>query len=471
MRPRTRPLTFADFELQAQGVALDATLRALAAFLDAHADLVALVHQDLVRGLKRPRTGREGLDATQVLRAFVLQRIKAWDLRELRERLADGYTLRRFTTFDARPVPKHDAFHRAFCRLTPATVRALNDAVVQAAVALGLEDGARLRVDTTVVETDIHWPTDSGLLWDAVRVLTRLVKRLGEQVPTARRGFADRTRRARRRMQELHRLSAAERPRQQTRKYRDLLRVTAGVAAAARAAVATARAAPPVDPLAAATVTALVEEIEHYCGLAERVMTQTRRRVLNGEQVPVHEKIFSIFEPHTDLIKRGKARRPVEFGHKVFLAESGRGFITDYRVLDGNPVDEGHVAPSLLQHTATFGHAPALYAADRGFYTPANVDVVTAAGVRTECLPHRGGTKTAERTAHEKRRAFKRGQRFRAGIEGRISVLLRGRGMRRCPLEGRERFEVFVGAAALANNLLRIATLLPQHVVCRRRAA
>jgi IS5 family transposase len=471
MRPGTRPLTFADFELQAQGVALDATLQALSDFLDAHEELVLLVHQDLVHGLKRPRTGREGLGAAEVLRAFVLQRIKAWDLRELRERIADGYTLRRFTTFEARPVPKHDAFHRAFGRLTPATVRALNDAVVQAAVALGLEDGARLRVDTTVVETDIHWPTDSGLLWDAVRVLTRLVKRLGEQVPAAQQGFADRTRRARRRMQELHRLSPGERARQQTRKYRDLLGVTAGVVATARAAAATARRTPPADPLTAAAVAALVAEIEHYSALAERVMTQTRRRVLDGEQVPVHAKVFSIFEPHTDLIKRGKAQRPVEFGHKVFLAESGHGFITDYRVLDGNPVDEGHVAPSLRQHTATFGHAPSLYAADRGFYTSANVDRVTAAGVRTECLPQRGGTKTAERTAHEKGRAFKRGQRFRAGIEGRISVLLRGRGMRRCPLKGRDRFEVFVGAAVLANNLLRIATLLPHRVVPRRRTA
>jgi IS5 family transposase len=175
VRPRTRPLTFADFELQSQGVALDATLQAVADFLDVHEDLVTLVHQDLVGGLQRPRTGRNGLSATQVLRAFVLQRVKAWDLRELRERIADGYTLRQFTTFDAHPVPKHDAFHRAFCRLTPATVRALNDAVVQAAVALGLEDGARLRVDTTVVETDIHWPTDSALLWDVVRVLTRVV--------------------------------------------------------------------------------------------------------------------------------------------------------------------------------------------------------------------------------------------------------------------------------------------------------
>ncbi|MGH7644160.1 MAG: ISNCY family transposase [Gemmatimonadales bacterium] len=471
MRPRTQPLTFADFELRAQGVVLEATLQAIADFLDDHEDLVALVHQDLGRGLKRPQTGRDGLQATQVLRAFVLQRVKAWDLRELRERIADGYTLRLFTTFDSQPVPKHDAFHRAFCRLTPATVRALNDAVVAVAVDLGLEDGAALRVDTAVVETDIHWPTDSTLLWDAVRVITRRVQRLGAHVPNARRGFADRTRRARRRMQEISRLSAGARARQQTRKYRDLLGVTAGVVAAARAAIATARTAPPADPLAAAVVTRLSAEIEHFCGLAERVIAQTRRRVLDGEQVPVHQKLFSLFEPHTDLIKRGKAHRPVEFGHKVFLAESGRGFVTDYRVLDGNPVDEGNVSPSLTQHEATFGHVPSLYAADRGFYTRANVEALTAAGVATECVPQRGGHKTPERTAYEKSRAFKRGQRFRAGIEGRISVLLRGRGMRRCPLEGRERFEVFVGAAVLANNLLRIAALLRQRAARRRRAA
>jgi len=471
MRPRVRPLSFADFELQAQGVALEATLQALADFLDAHEALVTLVHDDLMRGLRRPQTGRDGLSAAQVLRAFVLQRVKAWDLRELRERIADGYTLRIFTTFDAAPVPKHDAFHRAFCRLTPATVRALNDAVVQAAVTLGLEDGATLRVDTTVVETDIHWPTDNTLLWDAVRVITRLVTRLGQHRPSALRGWADRTRRARRRMQEISRLTPAQRPRQQRRKYRDLLGVTAGVVATARAAVATARAAPPSDPLAAARVTGVCGELEHVCGLADRVIAQTRRRVLEGEQVPVHEKLFSIFEPHTDLLKRGKVKSPVEFGHKVFLAESRHGLITDYRVLDGNPVDEGHVPPSLTQHQATFGRAPALYAADRGFYTLDNVAVLIAAGVATECVPQRGGKKTEARTAYEKSRAFKQGQRFRAGIEGRISVLLRGRGMRRCVLEGRERFEVFVGAAVLANNLLRIADLLRQRVARRRRAA
>ena len=472
MRPLAQPLSFADFELQHQAIALEPTLQALATFLDDHEELVTLVYADLVRGLKRPRTGRDGLSAARILRAFVLQRVKAWDLRELRERIADGYTLRRFTTFDGQPVPKHDAFHRAFCRLTPATVRALNDAVVQAAIRLGLEDGAQLRVDTTVVETDIHFPTDCTLLWDAVRVLTRLVQRLGTHVPAALAGFADRTRRARRRMQEISRMTAVQRERQQRRKYRDLLHVTAGVVATARAAVAVARTATPADPLAAAVVSALCAEINRFCGLADQVIAQTRRRVLEGEQVPVHEKIFSMFEPHTDLIKRGKAKTPVEFGHKIFLAESGRGLITDYRVLEGNPLDAGQVPPSLSQHRVTFGRVPAGYAADRGFYTPANVEALTVAGVARECIPHRGGRATEARTAYEKSRAFKKGQRFRAGIEGRISVLLRGRGMRRCLLAGRERFEVFVGAAVLANNLLRIAALLRQpRARPRRRAA
>ncbi len=463
--------SFADLEFHAQGVALDATLQAVADFLDAQGPIVARVHQDLVRGLTQPATGRSGLTAPQVLRAFILQRLKNWPLRELRARIADGYTLRRFTTFDSQPVPGHDAFHRAFTRLTPATVRALNDAVVQAAVAAGLEDGAQLRVDTTVVETDIHFPTDSTLLWDAVRVLTRLVGRVGEHRPAATTGFPDRTRRARRRMQEISRLSPAQRPRQQRRKYRDLLAVTTEVVIAARAVVRKARAAGVGDALAAAAVAALCAAIDQICTLADRVLDQTRRRVLQGEQVPVAAKLFSLFEPHTDLIVRGKARTPVEFGHKVFLAESRRGLITEYRVLAGNPADEDRVAPSLAHHVRTFGAPPELYAGDRGFHSPANVQTLTEAGVRTVCLPQRGGTKAPARAAVEQSPAFKRGQRFRAGIEGRISVLFRGRGMKRCRLEGRDRFEVFVGLAVLANNLLRIAELRKQPRVRRRLAA
>jgi IS5 family transposase len=212
----------------------------------------------------------------------------------------------------------------------------------------------------------------------------------------------------------------------------------------------------------------LRKEIEHFCDLGVRVIDQSRRRVLNGEQVPTTEKLYSIFEPHTDLIKRGKVQTPIEFGHKVFLAESARGLITQYEVLDGNPVDEQHVVISLERHKRTFGDVPELYGSDRGFFSERNVTWCKQQGVKVVCIPQRGGTKAPEREAYEKSREFKAGQRFRAGIEGRISVLFRGRG---CLAEGRERFELWVAAAVLANNLMKIAALLTHQSASRRKAA
>jgi len=463
--------SFADLELQRQGLAVDEALQAIGNILDAQAGLIELVRQDLVRGLRKPHTGRGGLTAEQTLRAYVLKQVKNWDLRELRDRTADGFTLRIFTHFFSASVPTHKAFHRAFCRLQPQTVRALNEAVVRGAVAQGLEDGQQLRSDTTVVETNIHFPTDSGLLWDGVRVLTRLVGKLQALLPELAAPFVNHTRRARRRMQEIQRLTPKQRQHQQVSKYRELITLTTAVLSSARAVVTAALAAPCPDPLTGTQIDALAKDIAAYGDRIDRVVAQARRRVLQGEAVATEDKIFSIFEPHTDLIKRGKVQRPVEFGHKVLLSESGHGLITDYRVLEGNPPDDRHVAPSLQHHIALFGGPPTLAAHDRGFYSLAAIQACQAAGVATECIPQRGGRKTPERAAYEKSRAFRRGQRFRAGIEGRISVLFRGRGMKRCLLHGRERFEIFVGLAVLANNLLVIADLLKRRAARRRRAA
>jgi len=463
MRETPLQRSFADLEFELQGVELDPVLKQISDFLDRHGKLVDLVHDDLVRGLKRARTGRAGLGAVQVLRSFVLWRIKDWPYRELRERIADGYTLRQFTRVGSSRVAKADAFQRSFARLRPETVRRLNHAVLEAIVKLGLEDARQLRVDTMVVESDIHYPTDSGLLWDGVRVLSRLVRAgLAKEVPEAVQDFPNRTRRARRRMQEIARMRDRKGKRQRAwrRKYADLLTVTDEVVIHARAAATTARATPVADVLRALLVEGLCLQIDHYAALTERVIEQTRRRVFAGETVAAADKLYSIFEPHTDLIKRGKARKPVEFGHKVFLAESRCGFITDYRVLDGNPVDSDQVERSLTEHKQQFGQPLDRYAGDRGFDSAAARTAADTAKVVQLCIPQRGGQLSPERAQAQKSRAFKQGQRFRAGIEGTISVLMRGRGMKRCPLSGRERFEVFVGAAVLALNLMRLAALL-----------
>jgi IS5 family transposase len=475
VRATAQQISFADWELLRQGdrgVRLEPLLEAISAFLDDQRDIIERIRRDLVHGLKRPDSGRNGLTATQILRSLVLMRVKNWDYRELRERIADGLTLRRFTDFYCAPVPKHDAFQRGFVRLTPQTLKAVNDLVVRAAVGLELEDGAKLRVDTTVVQTDIHHPTDNTLLWDVVRVVTRLVRRLAKALELPRiKGFCDRTRSARRRMYEIQRMTTRQRHEQQTEIYRGLIGIAEEVVGNARAGLEKPRKMHGKDMFADMAIEELRRQIEHFCALGDRVIDQTRRRVLDGEQVPTNEKVYSIFEPHTDLIKRGKVRTPVEFGHKVFLAESAEGLITQYEVLKGNPPDEVHVASSLQRHRQAFGRAPELYGSDRGFFSERNLASCKHAGVKLVCIPQRGGKRTPRRQAYESSAPFKNGQRFRAGIEGRISVLFRGRGMKRCLAEGHDRFELWVGAAVLANNLMRIAALLTARSPRRRRAA
>jgi len=464
-------LSFADLELSRMGVHLDPILQGIDTFLDQHSALVEQVRRDLERGLKKPGTGRNGITPSQTLRSLTLMRVKNWDYRELRDRINDGYTLRLFTEFGSHLVPKHDAFNRAFNRLTPATLQAVNQTVIQAAVQLGLEDGKKLRVDTTVVETDIHFPTDATLLWDSVRTITRLVEDLHDKLPNGVKGFTNRTRSAQRRMQQIQRMTTQQRQQLQEPKYRELLRITGQVVQNARQVVEQTKSMEGIDVIAGLVIDQLRQEITSYCDLGGRVIDQTRRRVIEGEPVPSEQKVYSIFEPHTDLIKRGKAQKPVEFGHKVFLAESAQGLITDYLVLKGNPADSDHVEGSLERHQQTFHHPPEWYAADRGLHSAANVQRCQQAEVDLVCIPQRGGQKTAEQEALERSPKFKQGQRFRAGIEGRISVLFRGRGMKRCRAKGRERFEMLVGAAVLANNLMRIAQLLEDKKTTRRRAA
>src|SRR2546427_2511223 len=270
MRSLPPQLSFADLELQFQGVQLDPLLRTIAEFLDQHLTLIEQVRKDLERGLKNPRTGRNGIAPSQVLRSLVLMRVKNWDYRDLQERINDGFTLRSFTAFDSQPVPKHDAFNRAFNRITPETLRDINQLVVQASVQLGLEDGKTLRVDTTVVETNIHYPTDATLLWDSVRTITRLIDRLHEKLPDGVQGFTNRTRSARRRMQAIQRMSAAQRSTQQEPKYRELIRITEQVVQNAREVVEkTKRAATGAgaDILASLGIDQLRNEINAYCQL------------------------------------------------------------------------------------------------------------------------------------------------------------------------------------------------------------
>jgi transposase, IS5 family len=269
-RATARQISFADVELMRQDVRLEPLLEAISKFLDSQHAMIERVRRDLMRGLKRPGQGRPGLTAPQVLRSLVLMRVKNWDYRELRERIADGVTLRQFTDFYCDPVPKHDAFNRGFNRLTPQTLKAVNDMVVAAAVALGLEDGAKLRVDTTVVETDIHHPTDNTLLWDAVRVVTRLIGQLAKALELRRiKGFRNRRRSARRRMYQIQRMTTRQRQGAGSRLttiYRELIGIAEEVMASARTALEKTADMRGKDLSSALTIEAAREQVAHYCG-------------------------------------------------------------------------------------------------------------------------------------------------------------------------------------------------------------
>jgi IS5 family transposase len=272
-----RQVSFADWELVRQGLRLEPLLQAISDFLDDQKDIIEQVRCDLTRGLKKAETGRSGLTPQQVLRSLVLMRVKNWNYRELRERIADGCTLRQFTDFYCLPVPRHDAFHRGFNRLTPETLKAINDLVVQAAVELGLEDGQKLRVDTTVVQTDIHHPTDNTLLWDVVRVVTRLIGRLATALERRRiKGFRNRTRSARRRMQAIQRMTIRQRQEQQTATYRELIGIAEEVIESARAALRQTRKARSKGMITDLAIAETRKEIEHFCGLGDRVMRGAR---------------------------------------------------------------------------------------------------------------------------------------------------------------------------------------------------
>ena len=270
---------------------------------------------------------------------------------------------------------------------------------------------------------------------------------------------------ARRRMQEIERLTPKERHEQQLPKYRQLIRTTEQVVQNTRTVLQQTQDTQDLELIF------LRAEIAHYCQLGQRVIDQARRRVLEGEQVPIAEKIYSIFETHTDLIKRGKARQPVEFGHKNFLAESAHGFITQYRGARRQPFRRRPRSPSSFSATRRRSAEPrSSMAAIAAFITntiskPANRPASGFPASPSEAARKLWSGKLTRRTRLRARTAF------RAGIEGRISVLFRGRGMKRCRLEGRERFELLVGAAVLANNLLRIADLLIKKQQPRRPAA
>jgi IS5 family transposase len=425
------------------------------------------VKADLAR--RRPLSAVTGRGATPVeviLRMLVVKHWYGWSYDETERCVGDSLVLRQFCRLYLAPAPDDTTLLRWANLLRPETLQALNAHVLQVAQQLRITRGRKLRTDSTVVETPIHYPSDSSRLADSVRVLSRLVSRARAVLPVSlaqgRRWYRNRTRSAKQLAQQVS-ASTARAPAAATAHRRALYTRLLAVARASLRQADQVRQGLATTPGRAAT--RLRDALAGFAPRVRQVIAQTERRVLRGEPVPAAEKVLSVFAPHTAVIRRGKVRQPAEFGTKVVLDEVAGGLVSRYALVPGNPPDALSVPVSLAQHQVHFGHPPDLLAGDRGMSTPENERLAATLGVRRIVLPHPGGTAPARR-AQERQRWFRRGYRFRAGVEGRISVLKRGFGLHRCRYHGEAGMARWVGWGVLAHNLRQIS-----RTVARRRAA
>jgi len=438
-----------------------ADLRRIDALLDED-EAVEVIAQGLeARWPASRRRGRQGISAEVVLRLLVLKHLYGLSYAALEREVRANLVYRAFTRIGCDPVPDEKTILKIAKALGPQPIAALHQRVVQLAVSTGVAKGRRLRIDTTVVETNVHYPTDSSLLVDGVRVLTRTAKRIVKVIGAGPHHVRNRLRSAWHRGLEITRAARSVKTQATLqRSYRRLM--AAGRATMREAQTLNRRARQHVgraDLWQRAELEALQQTLRSTLPLMHRVIEQTSRRVFGGD-THVAEKVLSIFEPHTEAIRKGKIAKPTEFGKLVTIQEAEHQIVTAYAVHDQRPADVTLWAPALDLHEQTFGRAPELAAADRGFTSAANEEAAKQRGVRRVVLP-RPGHCPPERRAVERQRWFRRGQRWRVGCEGRISVLKRRFGLRRCLYHGHDGVQRWVGLGVIANNLVAIAKASP----------
>ena len=421
-------------------------LKVISDLLDQHPMLGALVAQDISRGKSRHCAGLTG---DQVLRAMVLKQMNGFSYDELAFHVADSRTYQTFLGIGLTDrAPKRSTLAENIKRIKASTLEQINRMLLGAAKEAGIEKGRKVRIDSTVTQTNIHAPSDSWLLFDCVRVLTRLMAalvELGVQIE-----FSNRTKRAKRRWIGIHH---ARRNRHRRKLYRDLIKVTKEVRAYATNAVEPARKHKASSMKEALQIDSLVVEIEHYLPLTQKVLDQTRRRVLEGEKVPASDKLVSIFEEHTDIIV--KAPRDTQFGHKITLTGGASSMILDCVIAEGNPADSSEALPMIDRQIEIYGRPPRQACFDGGYASRSNLEAIKAAGVKDVAFHKKRGLQISEMA--KSTWVFKRLKDFRAGIEGGISFLKRVFGLDRCTWRSRPSFHSYVWASVVSFNLLIMA--------------
>jgi IS5 family transposase len=429
--------------------------------------IVAAVYEALAQRHPNSRSrGRCGVPAETVLRLLILKHVRNWSYDVLEREVRANLVYRDFTRVGGGKTPDAKTMGRWGLALGPEVLKQIHERMVTIAQDNGVTMGRRMRVDTTVVETNIHHPTDSTLLGDGVRVLTRLMKKITKIAGAAGTKLRDRTRSVKLRLLEIGRVARSKGPIHQdrlTQHYRRLLDATSRVVGQAKRfskeiAQGVKRSRSSLKQLALA---GLRRQLDEMMPRVKQVMKQTRARIFRGN-TRSEGKLLSLFEPSTEVIRKGKAGKPNEFGKMVKLQEAENQIVIDYEVYARRPNDSDILIAAIDVHQALLGRTPRLVAADAAFYSNKNEAAAKAKGVKRVCIPNRS-TKSAERKREQKKRWFRNGQKWRTGCEGRISVVKRRHGLDRCRYKGFIGMERWVGLGVIADNIVNIGRTMEKQ--------
>ena len=424
-------------------------LAEISELLDEIPEALDWVHEDLV-GSRQATTGRQGMSAEQVLRAAALKQSQNLTYEELEFHLSDSAAFRAFARLEVNQCPKSSALQANITALTETTWERINRLLIGRAKSQGLEDGRVVRVDSTAVDTDIHHPTDSSLLLDGIRVLTRLMMEGKQLSPRPGYRLHDHRRVAKKRALAILNAKNTD---VRTRAYRELLRYADRVRGYALDAILILHTWDADNAQDALSAPVLATKIERALGLLERVIDQTQRRVLHGEKVPAAEKVVSFFETHTDIIV--KKRRETQYGHKVCLMGGRSNVILDVWMPRGNPADTDLLRPMVERHAEIYDTVPEQLSADGGFASKDNLDWVKSQGVTEVCFAKRRGLAVVDMVSNS--RIYKKLRKFRAGIEANISALKRAYGLGHCNWTGWAGFQRYIWSAVCSYNLFVLA--------------
>ena len=429
--------------------------------------LLTSVYEALLRRHPKSRTrGRLGTPAEIVVRMLLLKHLRNWSFDDLEREVRPNLLYREFTRVAAGKVPDAKTLGRQALALGPEVINQIHQRVVELAVENKVVEGRKMRVDTTVVETNIHYPTDSGLLGDGNRVLTRLMKKVTALAGPVGTKMRDRSRSVKLRVLDIARAARSKVPqsKEKLKQAYDKLLNSVGrvVGQAKRFSTEIADGVKQcADFLQQAALEGLRKEIDTMLPRVQQVMRQTKARIFGGD-THAEGKLFSLFEPSTEVIGKGKAGKPNEFGKMVKVQEAEGQIVTGYEVYDKRPADSDLLIPAIEMHRQRTGRLPHLVAGDAGFYSAKNVAKAQQDGVKRVSVPSRS-TKSAALKREQKKRWFKRGQKWRTGCEGRISVLKRRHGLNRCLYKGDNGMRRWVGLGVIADNLINIGRAVAER--------